>query len=133
MAVLTNPHWEDYAQARAKGLSQRKAYREAYPKSVNWKDTTVDSKASDLERKNGLILERLAEIKDEAANAAGGAVMTRNEKRQMLAEMARNPELSARERQVAIDIDNKMEDEYITKIEAEVNSEVNINIELSEE
>ena len=120
MAVLNNPHWEDYAQARAKGLSQRKAYREAFPKSVNWKDTTVDSKASDLERKNGLILERLAEIKDEAANAAGGAVMTRNEKRQMLADMARNPELSARERQAAIDIDNKMEDEYKTILDGKV-------------
>ncbi len=120
MAVLSNPHWEDYAQARAKGLSQRKAYREAYPSSVKWKDNTVDSKASELERKNGAILDRLAEIKDEAANAAGGAVMTRNEKRQMLADMARNPELSARERQAAIDIDNKMEDEYKTILDGKV-------------
>lgn len=120
MAVLANPHWEDYAQARAKGLSQRKAYREAYPSSVKWKDNTVDSKASELERKNGAILDRLAEIKEEAANAAGGAVMTRNEKRQMLADMARNPELSARERQAAIDIDNKMEDEYKTILDGKV-------------
>ena len=120
MAVLTNPHWEDYAQARAKGLSQRKAYREAYPKSVNWKDNTVDSKASHLEKQDK-ILTRLAEIKEEAANAAGGAVMTRNEKRKMLAEMARNPELSARERQMAIDLDNKMEDEYKTILSGSVN------------
>lgn len=132
MAVLSNPHWEDYAQARAKGLSQRKAYREAFPKSAKWKDCTVDSKASHLE-KNDKILARYEELKAEAANAAGGAVMTRNEKRQMLADMARNPELSARERQAAIDIDNKMEDEYITKIEADVNTDININIELSDE
>lgn len=119
MAVLLNPHWEDYAQARAKGLSQRKAYREAFPKSVNWKESTVDSKASNLE-KNDKILARLAELKEEAAYAAGGAVMTRNEKRQMLADMARNPELSARERQAAIDIDNKMEDEYKTILDGKV-------------
>lgn len=120
MAVLANPHWEDYAQARAKGLSQRKAYREAFPKSAKWKDNTVDCRAYELEKKHREILDRLAEIKEEAANAAGGAVMTRNEKRQMLAEMARNPELSARERQAAIDIDNKMEDEYKTILDGKV-------------
>lgn len=116
MAVLTNPHWEDYAQARAKGLSQRKAYREAYPKSVNWKDSTVDSKASHLE-KEGKILARYKELKAEAAT---DAVLTRAEKREMLANMARNPELTARERQAAIDIDNKMEDEYKTILDGKV-------------
>ena len=116
MAVLTNPHWEDYVQARAKGLSQRKAYREAYPKSVNWKDNTVDSKASHLE-KNDKILARYNELKAEAATEA---VLTRAEKRQMLADMARNPELSARERQAAIDIDNKMQDEYKTILDGKI-------------
>jgi pantothenate synthetase len=47
--------------------------------------------------------------------------MTRNEKRKMLADMARNPELSARERQMAIDLDNKMEDEYKTILSGSVN------------
>ena len=120
MAVLNNSHWEDYAQARAKGLSQRKAYREAFPKSERWKDATVDNKAYALEKQKGEILARIAELKDIAANAAGGAVMTRNEKRQMLADMARNPELSARERQAAIDIDNKMQDEYKTILDGKV-------------
>lgn len=116
MAVLANPHWEDYAQARAKGLSQRKAYREAFPKSVKWKDATVDSKASNLE-KNDKVLARYNELKEEAATEA---VLTRAEKRQMLADMARNPELSARERQAAIDIDNKMEDEYKTILDGKL-------------
>ncbi len=120
MSVLSNPHWEDYAQARAKGLSQRKAYREAFPKSERWKDATVDNKAYALEKQKGEILVRIAEIKEIAANAAGGAVMTRNEKRKMLADMARNPELTAKERQAAIDIDNKMEDEYKTILDAKV-------------
>ncbi len=117
MAVLANPHWEDYAQARAKGMSQRKAYREAFPSSAKWKDNTVDNKASALEREHKEILARYEELKAEAATEA---VLTRAEKREMLADMARNPELSARERQAAIDIDNKMEDEYKTILDGKV-------------
>ena len=123
MPVLKNPHWEDYAQARAKGMSQRKAYRAAYPSSEHWKDTVVDSKASDLERSHGSIVERYNELKTEAANAAGGAVLTRKEKREMLAQMARDENLSIRERQSAIDMDNKMEDEYTTRLIADVSYE----------
>lgn len=120
MPALTNPHWEDYAQARATGLSQRKAYRVAYPKSENWKDATVDVKASNLEKEDKIKI-RYNELKEEAATSAGGAVMTRNEKREMLAKMARDPYLTARERQAAIDIDNRMEDEY-------VQTNVNLNV-----
>lgn len=119
MAVLSNPNWEDYAQARASGLSQRKAYRVAYPKSNKWKDATVDAKACNLEKEDK-IQARYQELKEEAANAAGGAVLTRNEKRIMLAEMARDMSLTARERQAAIDIDNKMEDEYLTRISGDI-------------
>lgn len=119
--VLTNPHWEDYAQARAEGLSQRKAYRKAFPKAESWKDATVDNKASALERENAEIMARYRELKEEAAHAAGGAVLTRNEKRTLLAAMARDESLSSAERQRAIDIDNKMEDEYVTKIEGSLN------------
>lgn len=39
---------ELYIQNLIKGLSQRQAYREAYPKSKNWKDKTVDNRASKL-------------------------------------------------------------------------------------
>lgn len=117
MGVLANPHWEDYAQARAEGLSQRKAYRKAFPKATAWKDNTVDNKASALERDNSEILARYEELKEIAANKAGGAVLTRIEKRTILADMARNTELSPAERQKAIDIDNKMEDEYTTTIQ----------------
>jgi hypothetical protein len=120
MAALSNPRWEDYAQARAAGMSQRKAYRVAYPHSEKWTDATVDVKASNLEKEDKVKI-RYQELKEDAANAAGGAVMTRNEKRKMLAEMARDTKLSVRERQAAIDIDNKMEDEYLTRVEGSLN------------
>ena len=115
MAVLENPRHEQYAQSLAAGLSQRKAYRAAYPKSEKWKDATVDAKACNL-AKNDKIKARYNELKEEAANAAGGAVMTRNEKRELLAAMARDMELPIADRQRAIDLDNKMEDEYTSNV-----------------
>lgn len=118
MAALDNPHWEDYAQARAAGLSQRKAYRKAYPRSEKWKDGTVDAKACNLEKEDK-ILARYQELKEAAAFMAGGAVMTRIEKRELLASMARDEKLPAADRQRAIDLDNKMENEYTSKADTD--------------
>ena len=121
MAVLDNARHETFAQELAKGVSQRKAYRVAYPRSERWKDTTVDAKACRL-AKEDKVKARYEELKENAANAAGGAVMTRNEKRKLLAEMARNNELSAADRQRAIDLDNKMEDEYTNNVNLSTNA-----------
>lgn len=118
MAALDNPHWEDYAQARAAGLSQRKAYRKAYPRSEKWKDATVDAKACNLEKEDK-ILARYQELKEAAAFIAGGAVMTRIEKRELLARMARDERLHVSDRQRAIDLDNKMENEYTSKADVD--------------
>lgn len=46
---------EKYVQGLVTGLSQRKAYREAYPNSINWKDRTVDSRASELLKKSNVL------------------------------------------------------------------------------
>lgn len=46
--MLTNPRHEKFVQAVVRGLSQRKAYIEAYPHAERWKPETVDSKASHL-------------------------------------------------------------------------------------
>lgn len=115
MAVLSNPRWEAFAQNLTAGMSQRTAYRAAFPRSERWKDATVDNKAY-LLAKNGEIMARYEELKTESAFAAGGAVMTRNEKRKLLAKMARDEELSPADRQRAIDLDNKMEDEYTNNL-----------------
>lgn len=115
MAVLMNPRWETFAQGLAAGLSQRAAYRAAFPNSKKWKDKTVDNRACELAQ-NREVLGRYEELKKDAAYAAGGAVMTRNEKREILAKMARDEELSPQDRQRAIDLDNKMEDEYTNKV-----------------
>lgn len=52
---------ERFVQGLSDGLSQRKAYREAYPSSRKWKDSSVDSRASEL-FKNSEVLERYREL-----------------------------------------------------------------------
>lgn len=113
MAVLKNPRWEDFAQALAAGDSQRVAYRKVYPNSAKWKDENVDARACNL-AKNDKVLARYNELKSQAAD---DALLTRREKREILAEMARDDSLLPGDRQRAIDLDNKMEDEYTSKVE----------------
>lgn len=60
---------EKYVQRLVAGLSQRKAYREAYPSSIKWKDATVDNKASALLRE-GEILARYNELIESHASKA---------------------------------------------------------------
>lgn len=52
---------ENFVNNLVKGMSQRIAYRDAYPSSKKWKDETVDSKASTL-LKNGKVMERYNEL-----------------------------------------------------------------------
>ena len=60
---------EKYVQGLVAGLSQRKAYREAYPSSKEWKDRTVDSRASELFKKSN-VLGRYNELMEEHKSKA---------------------------------------------------------------
>ena len=60
---------EKYVQGLVAGLSQRQAYREAYPNSMDWKDRTVDSRASELLKKSN-VLGRYNELMEEHKNKA---------------------------------------------------------------
>lgn len=66
--ILT-PAQERYCQERAKGATQRAAYRAAYPKSAKWKDSAVDPAACRLEAV-GKVNARLRELQEAAARAA---------------------------------------------------------------
>jgi len=112
MPALKNARHEKYVQKLIEGMSQRQAYRSAFPASQKWKDDTVDSKASVLFY--GKVLERYQEIQDEQKEEA---LLTRWEKRKILAELARDSDNSPSDRTKAIDTDNKMENEYINKVE----------------
>lgn len=112
MAALKNARHEKFVQGLIAGLSQRKAYRAAFPGSAKWKDKTVDNHASDLF--SGEVLGRYQEIQDEQKEAA---LLTRWEKRKILADIARDVENDPSDRTRAVDTDNKMENEYTSRVE----------------
>ena len=66
---MLTPKREKFVQNLIAGMSQREAYRGAFPSSVKWKDSTVDSKASELFG-NDEILERYRELQQEFADRA---------------------------------------------------------------
>lgn len=68
MSKLTTKQ-EKYVQELVTGLSQRKAYRRAYPSSVKWKDSTVDSHASRL-LATDKVMARYNELMDEHKDKA---------------------------------------------------------------
>lgn len=127
--MLANPRHEIFAQEVAKGMSQRRAYRVAFPKSVKWKDETVDSKASVLANTDK-VLERINEIREKASSEA---IKTAIERKAWLSAIIDNEAADISSRLKACDLLNKMDGEYTTKIEADVSTEMNINIELSDD
>lgn len=120
------PKQELFVQGLIKGLSQRQAYIEAYPRASKWKESTVDSKASVL-FKNGKVLERYQELQKKAQD---DAIMTSIERKKWLTKIVLNGEMNvkgvgnvpvnASDRLKAMDILNKMDSEYIEKHEVNV-------------
>ena len=119
MSELSNARKEKFAQCMAMGLSQRKAYREAYESSRDWKDNTVDSRASELYRLPE-IRDRVQELK---AQAASEAVMTIIERKEWLTNLIVNSSDSTKNKLHAVDLLNKMDGAYIEKVE--MSGEVN--------
>lgn len=116
MAELENARHELYAQGLANGLSQRIAYRAAFPNSVRWKDATVDKRASEL-YKRGEIMGRYREL---CSQAASNAIMTAVQRKEWLTKVILNQEEETRDKLKALDILNRMEGEYIDKVVADV-------------
>lgn len=122
------PKQERFIQNIVSGMSQRQAYKDAYD-AENMTDETIDVRACELFNSSKIKVryqDLISKLEDET-------IMTAIEKRRMLKEMAMNKENSITDRIKAIDTDNKMAGEYITKVEADINSDININIELSDE
>lgn len=119
MAELQNARHEKFAQGIASGLSQRKAYRAAFPNANNWKDETVDSKASTL-AKNEKVLERLRELAEKTTTKA---VMSIQERKEWLTQVVKNDEEELKDRLRAVDTLNKMDGAYIENIN--VNGQIN--------
>ena len=116
MAELENARHEKYAQGLANGLTQRNAYKAAFPNSANWKDTTVDKRASELYN-TGAVLGRYKEL---CAQATSKAILTATQRKEWLTEVILSDAEETRDKLKAVDILNRMEGEYIDKVVADV-------------
>lgn len=118
MAAIADSKREKFAQLLSEGLSQRQAYLQAYPSSKKWKPETVDNKACLLAHENE-ILERCEELKNISAS---DAILSRQGRMKILTEIATDKSQLPKPRMQAIDILNKMDGEYVKKIEATVST-----------
>jgi hypothetical protein len=92
-------------------------------------DKTVNEKAS-LLKDEGKIKARIKELREAATTPK---VMTAQRRKEWLTEVVNDPNVDIRVRLQASDQLNRMEGEYVQKVEAEVTNAVNINIELSDD
>ena len=112
MAELENIKHENFAQNIFAGMSQRVAYRAAFPNSAKWKDKTVDNRAYELYN-SGEIMGRLKELQILSTSAA---VMTVTERKETLTEIARDKREKTKDRISAIDTLNKMDGAYTENV-----------------
>lgn len=124
---MLTPKQERFIQNIVSGMSQRQAYKDAY-NAENMKDETIDNEAYKL-FKSPDISTRYQELINKLEEET---LMTATEKRRMLKEMALDTNNSVTDRIKAIDTDNKMTGEYVTKIEGDIGI-TSIRVDIDEE
>ncbi len=120
---------EEFAKCIVEGMSQIDAYKKAY-NAESMKDNSIYREAS-LLMDNPKIAQRIKELRDRLAKPT---VMTAQERLEILSDIIKaSEEHDINARLKAIDLMNKMTGEYVQKIDANVNADVDICIELSDE
>lgn len=119
---------ETFAQKIVEGMTQTDAYRAAY-NTKKMTDKSVWEKASELAN-DVKVAERIRELRDRIASKS---IMTAQERMEWLTELVMGQDASYSDRLKAIDIMNKMQGEYVQKVEADVKSEMTISVELVDE
>ena len=137
---------EKFVRNLIKGMSQREAYKNSYD-AENMSDEAIDVNACRLFKEPKISL-RYQELQ---ARLDKATIMTAQERLEYLTEVIIGLQsekvvqmvngeaievdmpVSIKNKLSAIDLMNKMQGEYVQKIEADVNSEVNITIELSDD
>lgn len=118
---------EKFVQNLLKGMSQREAYRNAYPKAKRWKDESVDCEASKLFNDTKVI----QRYNDLLKKAEDEAIMSAVERKKWLTKVIKGEvktithdsegneyenEAYMSDKMKAVDILNKMDGEYIEKV-----------------
>lgn len=106
---------EAFVKNIIEGMNQADAYRSAYPKQ-RMADKTIHEAASRL-MKNDKVVARLSELRNELA---GAAIMSAQRRLEWLTEVI-NGEVDVNAKLKAVDIMNKMQGEYVTKVEGNLN------------
>lgn len=107
------------------GNSQANAYRSAYS-TKNMSDKTIHEAASRLVA-DSKVSARLKELREQIT---ADSIMSAQERLEWLTRLIKSEEEGTSDKLKAIDIMNKMQGEYVQKVEAEVKAETTINIEL---
>lgn len=125
---MLTPKQEKFVQSLIQGMSQADAYRSAYA-TKNMSDKTIHEAASRLVA-DSKVSARLSELREQMTK---DTIMSAQKRLEWLTEAIGNKDISVTDKLRAIDLMNKMQGEYIQKVEAEVKNAVNINIELSDD
>ena len=119
---------EKFVQGIIEGKSQAEAYRAAYS-CKNTSDKTIWENASRL-MADSKVKARVAELRD---RIVGESIMTAQQRMEWLTELIHSEDESTVDKLRAVDIMNKMQGEYVQKVEAKVDNDVTISIELSDD
>ena len=125
---MLTPKQEVFVQGIIKGLSQADAYREAYNTS-KMTDKSIHECASKL-MSDTKIASRVKELREQMDKET---IMSAQKRLEWLTEAIGNKDISVTDKLRAIDLMNKMQGEYVQKVVADVDTNVNINIELTDE
>ena len=118
---------EEFAKNIVQGMSQADAYRSAYDVE-DMSDNAIYVEASRL-MDNPKVALRIKELRDTLAKPT---IMSAQERLEWLSYLV-GADAGTTDKLRAIDIMNRMTGEYVQKIEADVKSDVTINIELSDD
>ena len=125
---MLTPKQEEFVKNIIEGMSQADAYRSAYS-CKNMSDNAIYREAS-LLVENPKVAQRLKELREQLAKPS---IMSAQERLEWLTGLIVDKDVAIGDKLRAADIMNKMQGEYVQKVEAEVTNAVNINIELSDD
>ena len=118
---------EKFVQNIMLGMSQADAYRASY-NAKNMGDNAIYREAS-LLMENPKVSQRLKELRDQLANES---IMSAQKRMEWLTSIVNATGESTGDRLKAIDILNKMSGEYVQKVQADVDTDVTVTVELGD-
>lgn len=125
---MLTPKQEKFVQGIIEGMSQADAYRSAYS-TKNMADKTIWENASRL-MSDSKVAARVQELRDKVMTPS---IMTAQERLEWLTSIVKSTEESTADRLKASDQMNRMQGQYVQKVEAEVKTDYIINIELTDD